>query len=41
MEGDVGRPVTVNVNVTFGRLSPSPIRNLDPVDDGGCAGEGA
>ena len=27
--------------VTVGHLSPSPIGNLDPVDDRGSAGEGA
>ena len=27
--------------LTVGHLSPSPIGNLDPVDDRGCTGEGA
>ena len=27
--------------LTVGHLSPSPIGNLDPVDDRGSAGEGA
>ena len=43
-----GEPERVNLVVraaaellTVGRLSPSPIGNLDPVDDRGSAGEGA
>ena len=28
-------------NLTVSHLSPSPIGNLDPVDDRGSAGEGA
>ena len=36
----VGRALKAGL-LTVGHLSPSPIGNLDPVDDRGSAGEGA